>query len=557
MVHWRGASAALFFLAALGLGLPSQANAQAGRGCSVFKPCPRGFSCHPGHQKCYHKPRREGQPCSAGYSCGSGLRCEAGSHRCRRLGKLGDRCHATRPCGSGLNCQPGVHRCYHTPRKAGEPCSAGYGCAKGFYCQSFLHKCVPKTVSYNSNSPCGALRVHAVAEDAKRANMTMSFSTGSSAGAGPFASIETGLVYGERGQFGCFVTACVGSQADANVQSFVNFGLYRRFSDFEGFSVVTGGGADIPFIELGFQTNQVWSGRVPRSAKDFAKNQLVGTSSGLSFGVGLNPVSVNMAFCFTEVLDDGKPLSGFRNMKSTLKSWGKAGFAPNRKPSALGGNRVRPQSPSPRASALRGPLVSSAPGFRCAMEGSQCRFNGVGDVYYGHGNRWVKRRFTRQAGCNNGTFGDPWVGKRKVCRVNVLKNQPKTVKPPNGAQQCASEGRMCGFQGTMDVWYGAGHRFVKKRLRGPVRCTNQVFGDPARGTRKACFIKRKGNPTLNRPHGRRCADEGGLCKFKGSRFVFYGAKKRWYVKRKNGPVKCNNGTFGDPIPGVRKSCHVQ
>ncbi|MBL8323432.1 MAG: hypothetical protein JNJ89_00585 [Rubrivivax sp.] len=308
----------------------------------MFKPCGSGLSCHPVLQTCYHKPRHEGEPCMAGYPCGAGLTCEAFSQRCRAPGKFSDACHATRPCGAGLSCHPFLHKCYHKPRKAGEPCSAGYSCGEGLYCQSFLHKCVAKTVDYTKQTPCNALRVHATAEDAKRAGVTMTFGAGSAGGVGAFGSYETGLVYGENGQVGCYATACIGTQADISIGSYANFGLYNRFADFEGFSVVTGGGANVPFVELGFQTSQVWASKVPTSPKDFTKNQLVGTASALSFGIGLNPVNASYAMCYTEVLDDGDVLNKFAGIEGILKEWGKAGFAIAHKPARLRGASPQP-----------------------------------------------------------------------------------------------------------------------------------------------------------------------------------------------------------------------
>ena len=107
----------LLVLATIGLALWSPAAADAaqklGEGCSVFKKCGKGLSCHPFIQKCYHKPRREGEPCMAGFGCDKrrGLTCEAGSQRCRARGKIGERCHATRPCDRGLSCKAFLQRC--------------------------------------------------------------------------------------------------------------------------------------------------------------------------------------------------------------------------------------------------------------------------------------------------------------------------------------------------------------------------------------------------------------------------------------------------------------
>ncbi len=113
---------------------PLQAVQGYGQGCSVFKTCGEGLSCDPFTFKCYHKPRREGEPCMAGFGCAEGLTCEAGSQECRAPGKVGDPCHPTRPCGDGLSCQPGVLRCYHVPRQKDEPCCLGYECSVGLQC---------------------------------------------------------------------------------------------------------------------------------------------------------------------------------------------------------------------------------------------------------------------------------------------------------------------------------------------------------------------------------------------------------------------------------------
>ena len=150
-----------FILVALAfLSIPETAEADGvDQSCHVFNPCDDGLSCHPFIQKCYHSPRRKGEPCMAGYSCGSGLTCEAGSHVCRAPSKVGESCHATRPCASGLNCQPGVHKCYNVPRQVNQPCSAGYGCAAGLTCEAGSQTCrAPSKVgeSCHATRPCAS-----------------------------------------------------------------------------------------------------------------------------------------------------------------------------------------------------------------------------------------------------------------------------------------------------------------------------------------------------------------------------------------------------------------
>jgi hypothetical protein len=53
---------------------------------------------------------------------------------------------------------------------------------------------------------------------------------------------------------------------------------------------------------------------------------------------------------------------------------------------------------------------------------------------------------------------------------------------------CADEGGFCGFQGTARVVYGAGSQVTSRLVTNGVPCTNSVFGDPAPGQRKSCYV---------------------------------------------------------------------
>ncbi len=53
----------------------------------------------------------------------------------------------------------------------------------------------------------------------------------------------------------------------------------------------------------------------------------------------------------------------------------------------------------------------------------------------------------------------------------------------------------------------------------------------------------------------KCADEGGLCAFSGTADVAYGCNSTFNNKTsQTNSVQCDNATFGDPTPGVLKSC---
>lgn len=210
---------------------------------------------------------------------------------------------------------------------------------------------------------------------------------------------------------------------------------------------------------------------------------------------------------------------------------------------------------------LKGRLARSPKGQQCAMEGQTCSFQGQAVVYYGHGQRWVMRRLQGPVACNNQTFGDPVVGTKKRCMVDAA-SRPTLKGPVVGSakgRECAKEGKTCAFDGQHDVFYGYGTRWVRLRLKGPAACNNQTFGDPVPGTRKSCRVDAppplKGE-LVGAPQGRRCASERETCSYAGEAEIYYGHGNRWVKRKMKGPVGCNNKTFGDPVVGTVKSCHV-
>jgi Flp pilus assembly pilin Flp len=51
-----------------------------------------------------------------------------------------------------------------------------------------------------------------------------------------------------------------------------------------------------------------------------------------------------------------------------------------------------------------------------------------------------------------------------------------------------------------------------------------------------------------------CASEGGFCSFTGPAMVRYGANGIYATLTVSNGIGCDNETFGDPVPGVVKSC---
>ena len=106
--------------------------------------------------------------------------------------------------------------------------------------------------------------------------------------------------------------------------------------------------------------------------------------------------------------------------------------------------------------------------------------SGIADVAYGD-NGTFKYKYAMSGGvdCTNGVFGNPDNGIRKACFV-------KPVVGPSGFSFVTSEYNHFTIAGIADVAYGDNGKFkYKYTMSGGVDCTNEVFGNPDNGIRKA------------------------------------------------------------------------
>jgi hypothetical protein len=152
---------------------------------------------------------------------------------------------------------------------------------------------------------------------------------------------------------------------------------------------------------------------------------------------------------------------------------------------------------------------------------------------------------------------------------------------PTAAALCAMERGFCRFTGTQQVRYGTPSRYVVLTLTGGKPCDNSVFGDPAPGSQKRCWIVHTAatnavsatpaadttktgapdtapatNTTPRRPAitWTACASERSVCAFSGTHDVKYGSDTRYVILTFTGGTPCDNGVFGDPAPGTQKRC---
>jgi hypothetical protein len=122
----------------------------------------------------------------------------------------------------------------------------------------------------------------------------------------------------------------------------------------------------------------------------------------------------------------------------------------------------------------------------CANEGSRCQFMGIKAVRYGADNRFSYNVFSNGEACSNGAFGgDPARGVKKHCYVGELN---WNLSSTGAYKLCSNEGKTCSFNGIKAVRYGADGRFRYGVFLNSILCNNLVFGDPAPGIQKHCYI---------------------------------------------------------------------
>jgi hypothetical protein len=154
---------------------------------------------------------------------------------------------------------------------------------------------------------------------------------------------------------------------------------------------------------------------------------------------------------------------------------------------------------------------------------------------------------------------------------NVYSNNNSNIEnfqclDMRGKVDCAREGGKCVIGPDGKVTYGDKSNISKTKTidfgKGSagqvINCNNRTFGDPAPGIQKFCVTSEYQPVDMNGLV--QCTNEGGKCIPGDDGIIIYGDRNnrnRTTSKRFNiqgGPIDCNNRTFGDPAPGVRKSC---
>jgi hypothetical protein len=183
---------------------------------------------------------------------------------------------------------------------------------------------------------------------------------------------------------------------------------------------------------------------------------------------------------------------------------------------------------------------------KCANESGVCNFTGFKIVRYGLDGIYNYKGGYRTLGCNNIVFGDPVKGKVKVCEFSTAEYDWTS---------CGKEGEICKFRGSKFVRYGANGNFNYILAKDTIECSKIIFGDPPGAGVNTCSYGEEIDP--NQFAWGKCADENGICKFKGNQVVRYGINDSWGYITANSQINCNNRVFGDAWVGPQKSCEYQ
>jgi hypothetical protein len=136
-------------------------------------------------------------------------------------------------------------------------------------------------------------------------------------------------------------------------------------------------------------------------------------------------------------------------------------------------------------------------------------------------------------------------------RVFAYTDGSSCAATPEEWSFCAMENGSCAVSGTKRVRYGRDGKYSYKIVSANTGCDSATFGgDPLENVAKLCHVSDQLYT--------RCANEGGVCSFSGTKEVRYGANGEWRTLTKAGSVECSNAAFGDdPLPNVAKTCEYR
>ncbi|MCB2017051.1 MAG: hypothetical protein KDF54_06010 [Hydrogenophaga sp.] len=222
----------------------------------------------------------------------------------------------------------------------------------------------------------------------------------------------------------------------------------------------------------------------------------------------------------------------------------------------------------------------------CAREGQTCHVPGLAQVRFGANGQYTVRNVDGRIDCDVDNFGDPARRDPKSCEYRLGWSRdlprPDQGERDRGWEDCAREGELCRFRGARTVRFGAEGAYHYRRVVGQIECSVDEFGDPVYRVRKKCQVRQvperpgyvgqpndrfppgaavgpgAGRPDHDRPANRwaYCADEGQPCTSSMPTVIRFGVPGNHHYRQIEGTVRCDTRTFGDPSPGVQKTCEI-
>jgi len=146
-----------------------------------------------------------------------------------------------------LSCESDCDSICRPFKKIGETCIPIFDrCADGLTCWPFPMpgeselQCFPtENDELFDDETCRSFYVRDIHESAINDGSALSFGTGGAAAVGVAETLETGVVYGPDGNFGCYLSTCIGGTSDVEVGVYASVGAFVSYDAFLGESIMT------------------------------------------------------------------------------------------------------------------------------------------------------------------------------------------------------------------------------------------------------------------------------------------------------------------------------
>ena len=187
---------------------------------------------------------------------------------------------------------------------------------------------------------------------------------------------------------------------------------------------------------------------------------------------------------------------------------------------------------------------------QCALLNGTCSVSLPSAVALGANGYFNYGTFGNATACTYSVFGNPNASGQVACY-----SEPTPTASSYVWTQCATENGTCSYSGVMTIAFGANGAYRYATLGGGgTACTDTVFGDPAYGSTKTCYLMA---PPPQFTHWDLCATSGGSCKFSGTQEVAYGANGRYTYGSFTNGVSCTASDLGNPNASGTTHCYVQ